>query len=411
MNFKKILSYSALESIGSRVFDFVTLWIVLNAFNTDDVAKFGVATSVIFIFNLFLITPETSLLKFQKKWASESVLTKYLSAFVSFSFFKISLHYIAASVIYFYSGEFNWLFYAVVFSGIIQQIQAAEIARIIMRMDLQQRQVARFEIVSKFILMLVCLVLFIESSIEVYFLIYVVWSIVVTILWLYVLYKKVKFNLIFNKESFGLVWSAMLGFSFWTHISGVMSLYIYNGSLIFLSWMDTDIQKIAVYTVVNKVVNLFFVIPMFFQSFVPVLLANTGDNENSQFNRLLLVSGGLSLVQFLFFVLFGGWLGDFFGLEGDAALSEFYQFGLIVSLGILIFNLSRPLGTYILINGSPSNLMLRVFFPSCVLASIAYPVAINFYGSFGAAAASAFIYFFLSLMIVLSYRKLSGIAK
>ena len=407
MNFKKILSYSALESIGSRVFDFVTLWIVLNAFNTDDVAKFGVATSAIFIFNLFLITPETSLLKFQKKWAAESVLTKYLSAFISFSFCKISLHYIAASVIYFYSGEFNWLFYAVVFSGIIQQIQAAEIARIIMRMDLRQRQVARFEIVSKFILMLACLVLFIESSIEVYFLIYAVWSIIVTILWLYVLYKKVKFNLIFNKESFGLVWSAMLGYSFWTHISGVMTLFIYNVNVLFLEWLNSSIETLALYIVVNKVANLFFVMPMFLQSFVPVLLANAGDSEDSKFHQLLKVSAMLALAQLVIFSLFGSWIGMFFGVKEDQ-ITNFYTLGLIISFGIMILNLARPFSTYLLIKSSPAKVMFRVFIPACVMAAIIYPISIIYAGVYGAAYASSSVYVLMALLLMqyyLSYKK------
>ncbi len=403
MNFKKILSYSALESIGSRVFDFAILWIVLNSFSVEDIANFGLATSAIFVFNLFLITPETSLLKFQKTWLAESALVEYVSAFVSFSLLKILLHYAAAFFLYLHAKEFNWFFYAVIFSAIVQQIQAAEIARIYMRMELKQKKVARFELVSKLFLLLACLTLFVDSSIELYFSVYMFWSLVVTMVWLLSLRKNVQFSLIYNKKACSLIWQAMMGFSFWTHISGVMTLYIYNGSLLFLGWLSAETEQIALYTVVNKVANLFFVIPMFLQSFVPIVLANAGASQSHKFNRLLFASGVLSVGQFIFFTLFGYWLGSFFGLENVEDINMFYQLGLIVSIGTMILNLSRPLSTYLLIKCSPRRVMCVVFIPAFIIASFLYPVCINYSGTFGAALASSSVYIIMGVFLLLYY--------
>ncbi|THB65908.1 MAG: hypothetical protein D6B27_07635 [Gammaproteobacteria bacterium] len=403
MSLKKALSYSAVESIGSRVFDFITLWVVLNTLETSDLAKFGLATSAIFMFNMFLMAPETALFKYQKQWGKSGVLEKYLSAFVSFSVFKISLHYIAAIVVLIVTKELSWAFYAVVFSAITQQIQAAEISRIFHRMELKQRKVAHFEIVSKVALMALCLVLFFKASIKIYFAIYFGWSFFVAFLWLYNLNRTNAFSIGFSLENARLVRDALSGYSFWTHISGVMTVYIYNGSLLFLGWLGTHENDIALYTVINKVANLFFVIPMFFQSFVPVVLANSGIEYQRKFNKVLLASGAFSVAQFLFFLLFGRLLGQVFGLETQSEINTFYELGLIASSGILILNVSRPISTYLLIKSSPKRVMLCVFMPAVLFASLIFPVAIKKCALMGAAYASAFIYLFVAALLLIQY--------
>ena len=79
---KKALGFSALESVGSRVFDFVTLWIVLNTLTSNDLALFGLATSALFFFNAIFVAPETALLRFQKNWAANDELSEYISSFL-----------------------------------------------------------------------------------------------------------------------------------------------------------------------------------------------------------------------------------------------------------------------------------------------------------------------------------------
>ncbi|WP_447549989.1 hypothetical protein, partial [Vibrio cholerae] len=104
---KKAFSFSALESIGSRVFDIVTLWLILNSLQGEDLVNFGLATSTIFIFNFFLISPETSLLRKQKEWESEGRLESYITTFASFSILKIAFHYIAIIILFLNYGELN----------------------------------------------------------------------------------------------------------------------------------------------------------------------------------------------------------------------------------------------------------------------------------------------------------------
>ncbi|NOH45055.1 hypothetical protein F0259_14745 [Vibrio cyclitrophicus] len=401
LSLRSAFSYSAIESIGSRVFDFFTLWIVLNTLNTEDLAKFGVVTSTIFFFNLIFFAPETALFRYYKEWKENNKLNDYLSSYFKFSLFKLLVHYVSILFVFLYLGAEHWLLYAIVFSAITQHIQCAEISRIYLRLSLQQNLVARFEIKSKLALCALCVFLFYKSSITIYFGIYFLWSFIISLFWL----KKINNSCTLSNNSLYKVKEdvlhSLIRFSVWTHISGALIYFIYNSNLLFLNYYSSSIEEVAMYTAVNKVANLFFVIPMFFQSFVPVVLASEGD-ASTKFNKLILVCALLSVGQFVFFALFGHFLGTFFGVE-EVNISSFYELGLILSFGVLLLNLTRPISTYLLITASPKNVMLFVYIPSSIFALILYNIATSKFASLGAATASAIIYFYMAISLCVMF--------
>lgn len=405
---KSALGFSALEAIGSRAFDFAILWIVLNSLPETDIAKFGLATASIFFFNLVFFAPETALLRNQKEWKSGGELQSYLSAFVSFSLLKLLIHLALALLAVRIFDNSHWLVYAIAFSAITQQIQLAEIARIYMRMELQQRRVAKFELLSKSALCAACLGLLEGGNLENYFRIYFAWSFFIAGLWLYQLNRHIPLKHIGAQASARLIWSASIGFSLWTHSSGILTFYIYNANILFLDAFKTPIEDLALYTVVSKVANLFFVIPMFFQSFVPVVLSNAGANSEGQFKKLFVGNAGLSLAQFAFFAALGWWLAPIFGLKDPARAWDFYLLGLIINAGILFLNLTRPLSTYLLLTTPPKKVMQLVFIPSAVMASTLYPVGSFYNGVLGCAIGSGITYAFMALMLTVMYAKRRG---
>ncbi|ASU23322.1 hypothetical protein CCZ37_12300 [Vibrio qinghaiensis] len=403
LSLRSAFSYSAIESIGSRVFDFVTLWIVLNNLNSEDLATFGLATSSIFFFNLLFLSPETGLLRNQKEWIEKNRISCFISSFIRFSIIKIILHYVAAILIYIYIGEVNWIFYSIVFSAITQQIQAAEIARIFMRMNLKQNSVAQFELGSKFILCFLCFILLLCPSMGVYFTIYFFWSLIITILWLIKLSKMVHIKNVSFMVTYNCVKDSILGFSIWAHITGVITYFVYNSNIIFIKLFSYTNDDIAMYTVITKVSNLFFVIPMFFQSFVPVLISNDNSNDNFSFRKVLLICTSISLFQFCFYLFFGDYLGGFFGVKKEN-IDQFYKLGLWINLGIFFLNVTRPLATYLLIKRPPHHLLLFVNIPTVILTIIIYPLFISSYGLSGAAYGSLLIFTLMSFLICYQYK-------
>lgn len=402
---KAALGYSAIESVGSRIFDFATLWILLNTLPTTDLAQFGLATSALFFFNFIFVAPETALLRYQKKWASEGRLSDNISSFIVFSLIKIAVHYILALSTYWYFGYIHWFIYAVIFSAITQQIQLAEIARIFMRMDLLQDRVAKFELFSKVALCIACLIVFKFPSLKCYFLIYFIWSLIIALCWLKQLADRVNIKFIGVKTAMNNVIESMLGFSFWSHIGGVLTFYIYNSNLLYLHMFSASEVDVALYTAVSKVANLFFVIPMFFQSFIPVVLSNSGMSADVKFRKILLANATLSLMQFIFFLVLGWLLAPFFGVKDVGRGHDFYVLGIIVNVGILLLNFSRPLSTYLLMQSSPRGIIAKVSIPSALLASAVYALGASQAGVYGCAIGSVLAYGFMALMLMTLYLK------
>ena len=354
---------------------------------------------------MIFFAPETALLRNQKEWTENGELPNYLSAFILFSVLKLALHFGLILIIISVYGLNHWLIYGIIFSVITQQIQLSEIVRIYMRMELQQRFVAIFELLSKLTLFLLCLMLFKLNSLGIYFIIYFIWSFVISLTWLIKLKKRIFLRLIGVKSAVNFILKASLGFSIWTHFSGILTYYIYNANLLFLDAFNAPTQDIALYTVISKISNLFFVIPMFFQSFVPVVLSNAGTNSNSKFKKLLISNAGLSFLQFIFFAAVGWWLAPFFGLKDPSKTLDFYYLGLIVSGGVLILNLSRPISTYLMIKTPPNKVMQFVFFPSAIIATGLYALGIFYAGLLGCAIGSALTYTFMAIMLVVLYFK------
>ncbi len=402
---KSALGFSALESIGSRVFDFAILWIVLNTLPQTDIAKFGLATASLFFFNFVFFAPETALLRSQNEWKKKGELNDYLSSFIAFSALKLIIHIVLIIFAIITLDAAHWLVYAIIFSAITQQIQLAEIVRIYLRMRLQQQRVAKFELPSKIILCFACLSLLENGALSTYFGIYFTWSFIVSALWLNQLNNRLSLRYIGASASARHIWNASAGFSLWSHFSGILTFYMYNSNILYLGFFNAPTEDIAVYTTISKVANLFFVIPMFFQSFVPVILSNAGSSSEAKFRKLLASNAILSIAQFIFFIALGWWLAPAFGLKNTERTSDFYYIGLIINAGILALNLTRPLSTYLLLKTNPNKVMLHVFIPSAMIASILYATGSYYAGMIGCAIGSGVAYAFMAMMLLIMYSK------
>ncbi|XKE47225.1 hypothetical protein LG302_08895 [Halomonas organivorans] len=401
---KRAFGYSALESVGSRGFDFITLWILLNTLPTVDLADFGLATSVLFIFNFILVVPETSLLKHQKEWGANGTLQQYITTFYYFSLAKcVSL--VSLLVLSYLVFGYDWQVVAIALALGTQLIQAAEIARIYLRMELQQKRVAKVEIVTKSLLAMLCLAQFVYPGLIVYLMIYLGWTFLVACFWALAMLREKQFQPIDWKTFVTCFKSAFLGFSLWQHFSGVITFYLYNIDPLFLKLNEVTTPEIATYTAALKVSNLFFVVPMFLQSFVPVILANAGGKSEHAYQRLVVGNTVLSLLQLLAFVALGAWLAPLFGVTDAAAKTSFYTYGGLICVGVFLLNMARPLSTYLLIRLSPRLLFPQVFIPTLFVSTILFAVLTWRYGAIGCAVASAVAYgIFGALLLVCRMR-------
>ena len=173
-----------------------------------------------------------------------------------------------------------------------------------------------------------------------------------------------------------------------------------------LNWFHLDKSTIATYTLALKVSALFFAIPMFIQSMTSIFLVNCGTPEEKQrlFKKNLSLNAGISLIQFMFFVVAGRWFGNFFrGASLDSG--QFYFLGLILCAGVLAINLVRPVISDLILHAPMRDLLMTVYIPAAAFSLVMYTMLTHWWGATGCATASALAYTFFAMLLVWKCRK------
>ncbi len=394
------LSYGILDQVVARVFDLGSLWVVMRALPEADLAAYGVATAMLFIFNLLLLVPENALMRDKKKWAEQGELPAYLAGFLLFAQLRIG---IVALIALGTGGVCGWnsaYFYACLFALAAQLIQLAELARLDFRIDLQQRQVFQVELLFKALLLCVLLVLFVYPGLLVYLGAYVGWAAVCSFYWSSRLRRKHHLGLRLPWADLRRAVQALRDFSFWQHLSGVVTYVIYNIDPWVLTWFAVATGAVSTYTLALKVSALFFAIPMFLQSMTTIFLVNcrSNDDKHRTFRRMFALNAGIALAQMLVFLVFGEQLGRIFR-GGSLDLPAFYEIGVVLSVGILILNLARPLLSDLVLHAPMQHLLLRAYLPTLLFALASYVGLTAVWGPLGCAIASAASYGLFALLL------------
>jgi O-antigen/teichoic acid export membrane protein len=399
--FRKTLRYGFLDQVAARIFDFATLWVVLRTLPDQDLAVYGIATALLFIFNLVLVTPETALLRSKKKWLKEETIKDHLKGFILFSQLRIIIVILVTVVMGLLKGWDNTYFYACLFGLSYQFIQLAEISRLDFRTDLQQQHIFRSEIKLKALLLVMVSVLFLQPGFANYLIVFLSWAFISAIYWLLQLKRKHQLTFTFQFNLLGNVWVAFREFSFWQNLSGAITYAMYNIDPWILSMFVIDIATISTYTLALKISALFFMLPMFLQSMAMMLIVNNKERDQKErtFAKLFTLNAIVSVLQLLFFVIAGEWLGWLF--RGDALqMPIFYEFGLILSAGVFILNIARPLISDLMLHAPMSKLLISVYIPVIVFSFIAYCTLTDLNGAVGCAVASALSYFLFALLLL-----------
>lgn len=391
--FRIPLGYGMLDQIFGRVFDFATLWVVLRTLPDTDLAAYGIATAMLFLFNLVFVAPEASLMRDKKSWVEQGVLTEYLFGFVLFAELRIVIVCVVAAVVGLSVGWDSAYFFACILGLVHQFIQLAELVRLDFRVDLQQKQVFKAEIALKALLLVFVSVMFIRPELRTYLIVFLAWAAIGALYWSWKLKKKhhVGFNL--QWQGLNRAWDSLRDFAFWQHLSGVVTYTIYNIDPWVLSWFSTKTETISTYTLALKVSALFFAVPMFLQSMTTILLVNckTEEHKRSTFRKAFVLNAVLSLGQFGVFLIAGEWIGWIFRGENlDGPL--FYELGLYLSVGVVVLNFSRPLIAELILHAPMKRLLVGVYIPALALAFGLYIAFTAGLGAKGCAIASALAY-------------------
>lgn len=399
--FSQALGYGALEQVALRALDFLTLWIVLHTLPEADLAAYGVATGMLFLFNVVLITPESALLRDRMKWAASGELGEQLKAFLLFAELRILFLVVLAAAAAWLAGLESVAFHACAFALIAQTIQLAEIARIDFRADLRQKSILATELPLKALLLALSALLFTAPGLSNYLLIYLAWAVISALVWLrrFRLSRNVGIN--FEWPLLGRIRAVMGSFSLWQHLAWLVTCVIFNIDPWVLTWFAADTATVATYTLALKVAWMFFMVPIFLQTMTGILLLNSESDARRQrvFRAMFQVNGAVSLAQFLFFLLAGEWIGRVFRGD-DLNVGLFLELGLILNLGGLALNLARPLIADLTLHGDLRRLLATVYLPVLAVGIAGYLSLTPWLGATGCAMASALAYLVFALLLL-----------
>lgn len=399
--FKQALGYGALEQIAIRVLDFFTLWIVLHTLPEADLADYGVATGMLFLFYAILITPENALLRERNKWTEAGDLREHLKGFLLFAQLRVLFIAGITGIAAWQLGTHHVYFYACVFPLIIQTIQIAEIARIEFRADLRQKTVLATEFPLKLLLLFMTAFLFLAPTLINYLLLYLVWAAISAWTWLHHLQQHHGVWLNLEWMQLKHIRGVMGEFSIWQHLSWLVTCIVFNIDPWVLTWFSTDTAIVATYTVALKVATMFFLIPTFMQLMTGILLLNSSSDAQRHrvFRRMFHLNLIVSLTQFLTFIMLGEWIGYMFrGEELDTQL--FSEIGFILNIGGLALNLARPLIADLTLHASLHRLLFTVYLPVLAVGAASYLVLTYWFGPHGCAMASALSYLAYALLLL-----------
>ena len=400
--FKKSFGFGALEQIVARVFDLATLWVILRTLPEVDLATYGIATSMLFLFHLVLLTPETALIRDKLKWQKENVIKDYHNVFILFSQLKIVFVILITCMTGWIWGLDNPYFVVCVLALVNQLILCAEIARLDYRIDLKQKEIFKFEIIFKLILLCGVLWLFVTPGLLYYLPIYLFWSVLGALFWINKLNHKYGsfFNIQWNKLY--LLKDVLKNFSLWQHFNGVVTYIIYNIDPWVLAWFTLSTSVISLYTVTLKVSALFFMVPMFLQLMTSIMLVNISNQREQEvaFNKMFYLCLIVSIAQFIFFIYFGEWLAILFRGE-SVNVEEFIFLGLWINAGVLMLNIVRPFISYLMLNARMKKVLIFGYLPSLVISIVLYIALTAGYSELGCAIASMLSYLVFAVMIII----------
>lgn len=403
--FRLSLTYGALEQVGVRVCDLMAMWLLMRTLPEADLATYGVATALLFVFSLVLIAPEAALMRDKKKWHADGQLHAYLSGLMLFAWLRVFVVGALAAAAIAIHGLHETLTYACLLACGVQLIQVAEVARLDHRIDMAHATVFKVELWAKIGFLALSALMFIRPGLQIYVGIYIGWYLMVALYWHARLVLKYKLKWVPPWRSLPKAFDAMRAFAFWQHLSGVVTYVMYNIDPWVLSRFGAAVSDVALYTAVLKISALFFAVPMFLQNMVTVFLVNSevGADRVRRFRNMFVANAAISLGQYAFFILFGAWLATVFRGE-EASPSAFHELGLIIGLGVLVLNLVRPVMADLILHANMRALLITAYLPALVLSAVAYVALTAWYGMVGCAWASTISYAFFAALILLHGR-------
>ena len=407
---KKILSNiiaSGVEKIFIIAIQFFSTIIIIRKLPREDYGIIGIVIGYFAFVNFFNISLESSILKNHKIY--DNNIKEILQIFSSFNLLK-SLIIIGFAILL--SVILIYIYHDVGFCFAIWSISLITVTN---------NMTAPFEIyfASKFeqsTVTKISIIRYLSSFILLFGLYYfpTLWyiavkdllvSLIYILIWNSLVFKKYNYIPKFNRLDMPFIREALLKYSIWTHLNGVVTNFIYRSDTFFLSFF-VSFSIIGDYNIALSSANIANIIPMIlgYQNSIALSNAKSKSEAVRITNIFLLSSIIVGLVTFFFFFFLGSFYLKI--VTGSDNINEIYYLMMCIVIGlILVKSFASPLNSFINIFGSVKKLFYKVMIPSLIFTALSYFVGAYLYGAKGVAISNIFVSSFWLILMVVETKK------
>ncbi len=409
-----IISFGGLERIFDLLFGLIASIITVRYLSRYDYGVISYVLGIIGLTSFLNFAPETYLYKVYIKLSKEKI-KEYISTYILFTFLKAVLIIIVNVIVgIILLMKFNDEGYLIVIIGssislILSTINAIYI--VILELDFKQKLITKVFLISKLIRTLIILYLIISPSLYVVVFADIVFSLIQIIIYTTLLTKKkliIKIKSL--KSAYFIIKDSLLSYSIWTHFIGVTTQIIYKIDPFILGFF-TSMSVVGRYSIALNISNYFIIIFMVLQKAANVALGNMDNAQRSATIALKLsaISFIIAIIQLIAFFIFGKYFLLLY-IDEPTELNKVYQYLLYIIIGLSIFNVTRPLVSFITIIGSPKEFFLKTILPTGFTAIVLYILAAHYYSAEGLAIANIIVYFIASVLVFKSFIKTKRLA-
>jgi len=390
-----------------RAMDFVSVLVVtalvVRSLSRQEYGMLSLVMSYGLIFNMLNVSVSAILIRDYQKLKGR--MDEYMQAFLLFSFIKSGLALLLCAVIgcflYRHYHSVAMLLVLLLTTVTTVLLYVTEPLSVLLSVRFQQPALTKINLVASLANMLlsagallVPTALFVSAKNAVVSLI---------VLALTVAYAGFRFRLAGGSVVPGrlcLVKECFVGFSVWSHLSGIMTDIIYRADLLILGWLGTPFRTMGNYNVALQMANFAKLLPQILQYNCSLGLSHREDPRQQDEMTFLFIKYSflLSLATMAGYGLFGRW-----GIQliAGSDVDHIYALGFYMVGGLCAFNTFRSFISYGSVVHDIRECFLFAMVPSTVVALIGYGVMGYRWGADGMAKANLVAGLAMSFFVLL----------
>lgn len=368
--------YSFVEKFASIGAQFILSIIIIRLLSREDYGIIGAVVGYFVFVNFLNISIESIILRDHKK-ISEN-LKGYFSNFFIFNIIKSMLILIVSILIGLYliktKDNINYMYAIISYASIFISDSIVAPILVYTTANLNQKMVTKFTAIKILLNLFLSVGLLIYPSLTYLALKDIIVSSVYIFIWFFYFSITYKLSNVFNFKyfNFNFIKKTILEYSLWTHLNGVVTMFIYKSDIFFLSLFH-NLKIVGDYNIALTAANVANIIPMIIAYQNSIAISHAEDNVQANYisNKFLRVSLIVGFISILVFV-FGGNL-YLKMITGQNDNTNIYSYMIPIVFGLIIVKtIASPLNSYINIKGSVKGLFKSVLLPTFIFTALSY---------------------------------------